>query len=347
MTTVHDNGPVTAVERQGIDEDDVALIDALHVNPRASFEQLGATLDLSAVTVGRRWRRLTRDGAAWISSAPGPAMPLAGAVVDVTCAAGQVTEVARALAENPRVASVHLTSGTWDLFALVVAQDLANLSALLVDDLAPTPGVHSTRVRPIMELFSGAHWRLGAIGPSAAHELSAGHPEQHGRQAAREPDAFDKALYQALQVDGRMSLRDLAKRLGRSEPAIKRRLDHLTRSGTLTFRTDFVRFAGGWHLYVALSLRVPDELLYETGRDIARWPETRVCAAVAGTANLFVTAQLHDLRALEPLLRRIRAMRPGIEIDDRQIVLRTVKSWGRLIGPDSRAIGVVPVDPWA
>lgn len=155
-------------------------------------------------------------------------------MADVTCAAGQVAEVARALTENPRVASVHLASGTWDLFALVVAQDLATMSALLVDDLAPTPGVHSTRVRPIMELFSGAHWRLGAIGVSAAHELSAGHPEHQGRQAVREPDAFDKALYQALPVDGRMSLRDLAKRPGRSEPAVKRRLGHLTRTGTLT-----------------------------------------------------------------------------------------------------------------
>ncbi|MER5525867.1 Lrp/AsnC family transcriptional regulator [Streptomyces sp. NPDC002677] len=337
---------MTAAERQGIDEDDVALIDALHINPRASFEQLGATLDLSSATVGRRWRRLTRSGAAWVSSAPGPAMPLAGAVVDVTCAPGQVTEVARTLAENPRVASIHLTSGTWDLFALVVAQDIANLSALLVDDLAPTPGVHSTRARPVMELFSGAHWRLGAIGPNAAHELSAGNPEHHSQTAVREPDAFDKALYQALQVDGRMSLRDLAQRLGRSESTVKRRLDHLTRTGMLTFRTDFIRFAGGWHLYVALSLRVPDELLYEAGRDIGRWPETRVCAAVAGAANLFVTAQLHDLRALEPLLRRIRAARPGIEIDDRQIVLRSVKSWGRLLGPDGRAVDVVPVSPW-
>ncbi|MEV6057941.1 Lrp/AsnC family transcriptional regulator [Streptomyces sp. NPDC052107] len=338
---------MTAAERQGIDEDDVALIDALHINPRASFEQLGAILDLSAVTVGRRWRRLTRGGAAWISSAPGPAMPLAGAVVDVTCAPGQVTDVARTLAENPRVASVHLTSGTWDLFALVVAQDIANMSALLVDGLAPTPGVHRTRARPVMELFSGAHWRLGAIDANAAHELSAANPEHHGRQAVREPDAFDKVLFQALQIDGRMSLRDLAKRLGRSEPVVKRRLEHLTRTGMLTFRTDFIRFAGGWHLYVALSMRVPDDLLYEVGRDIGRWPETRVCAAVAGTANLFVTAQLHDLQALEPLLRRIRAARPGIEIDDRQIVLRTVKSWGRLIGADDRAAAVVPVDPWA
>ncbi|MER6085795.1 hypothetical protein [Streptomyces sp. NPDC001833] len=54
---------------------------------------------------------------------------------------------------------------------------------------------------------------------------------------------------------------------------------------------------------------------------------------MAGATNLFVTAQLHDLRALEPLLRRIRAATPGIEVDDRQIVLRTVKSWRRLLGP--------------
>lgn len=69
-------------------------------------------------------------------------------------------------------------------------------------------------------------------------------------------------------------------------------------------------------------------------------------AGAAGAANLFVTAQLHDLQALEPLLRRIRATRPGIEIDDRQIVLRSVESWRRLLAPDGRAVRVVPVDPW-
>ena len=91
---------------------------------------------------------------------------------------------------------------------------------------------------------------------------------------------------------------------------------------------------------------MPDELLHEAGRDIGRWPETRVCAVVAGAASLFVTAQLHDLQAREPLLRRIRATRPGIEIDDRQIVLRSVKSWGRLLTPDGQAVDVVPVNPW-
>lgn len=329
-----------------VDEDDVALIDALHINPRASFEQLGSTVDMSAVTVGRRWRRLTTSGKAWISSAPGPAMPLTGAVVDVACAPGTAGEVARRLAAMPRVASVHQTTGSWDLFVLVVAQDLGHLSGLLLDDLGGIPGIRGTRSRPIVEMFSGAHWRLNAIGAHAAHELSAANAESHAGRAVRALDEFDKALYLALQTDGRASLLDLTKSLGRSQSSVKRRLEDLTRSGLLTFRTDFVRYAAGWHVYVALSLRVPDEALLDVGRAIGRWPETRVCAAIAGSANLFVTAQLHELSRFEPLLRRVRTTWPAVEVEDRQVVLRSVKSWGRLLGPDGRAVDVVPVSPW-
>jgi DNA-binding Lrp family transcriptional regulator len=50
-----------AVSRM-LDEADVALLDALHTNPRASFEWLGAALGVTAVTAARRCRRLAEQG---------------------------------------------------------------------------------------------------------------------------------------------------------------------------------------------------------------------------------------------------------------------------------------------
>ncbi|WP_405973544.1 Lrp/AsnC family transcriptional regulator [Streptomyces sp. NBC_00988] len=331
--------------RPGIDEDDVALIDALHVNPRAGFEQLGPALGMSAVTAGRRWRRLTRAGLAWISSAPGPAMPLASAVVEVACAPGDAAGIARALAARPQVFSVHLTAGSHDLYALVLARDTAAMSRLLVDDIGRIPAIRQLTARVATHVFSGVHWRLGAIDPEAVEALSSADSPSHA--TTRELDAFDQALFLALQSDGRTTIRDLSRGLDRSERAVTRRLESLVRAGVLAFRTDFVRSEGGWPAQVALSLRVPDEALHEVGSRVGAWPQTRVCAAVIGAANLFVTVQLHDLPALDPLLRRIRSTWPAVEVTDRQVVLRPVKSWGRLLDTEGRAIDTVPVDPWA
>lgn len=47
---------------RSVDETDVALLDAVHANPRASFELLGETLGITAVTAARQWRRLTESG---------------------------------------------------------------------------------------------------------------------------------------------------------------------------------------------------------------------------------------------------------------------------------------------
>ncbi|MGO9382170.1 MAG: AsnC family protein [Mycobacterium sp.] len=64
----------------GLDELDVALLDALHVNPQVSFEELGRVLDVSPVTAARRWRRLVSTGRAWVSSAIGPRLPVKAAL---------------------------------------------------------------------------------------------------------------------------------------------------------------------------------------------------------------------------------------------------------------------------
>ena len=51
-------GVTINVVGDGVDELDLALLDALHVNPQASFEDLGRVLDVSPVTahgVGGVW----------------------------------------------------------------------------------------------------------------------------------------------------------------------------------------------------------------------------------------------------------------------------------------------------
>jgi hypothetical protein len=67
----------------------------------------------------------------------------------------------------------------------------------------------------------------------------------------------------------------------------------------------------------------------------------------AGAASLFVTMQLHKLSALDAVISRLIVEYPGVAVLDTRVVLRSVKSFGRLLGPDGRAREIVPVDLWA
>jgi len=119
----------------GVDELDIALLDALHVNPQASFEELGRTLDISPVTAARRWRRLVSTGRAWVSSAIGPRLPVRAALFEAECRPGAAQQVAAEFASRPQVFSVNITTGADNIYALLVAVDQPLLSELIVDVL--------------------------------------------------------------------------------------------------------------------------------------------------------------------------------------------------------------------
>jgi DNA-binding Lrp family transcriptional regulator len=332
-----------------IDEFDVALLDALHVSPRASFEQLADALEVSAVTVARRWQRLSSSGRAWVSSVLGPRLAVVAALYEVRAVPGRNAQLARALAQVPQVASVYLTAGSFDLHALIVAPDMGTLSALLLDQLPRAQGIAEARVSVSTAWYSDVHWRLGAISRSQAHTVAS---DDAGAHHAREERAkqfgdADRLLYLALQRDGRARFRDLAAELGTTEQVIKRRITALTRDGLLALRTDFVRGEGGWPAQLAVWLTVGEDRIDQVGDQLAKWQETRFCLATLGPANLFLQVQLHRLDDAGELLARIATRFPDVAVADRRLVLRPVKSWGRLLDGTGLATGVVPVDPWA
>ena len=330
----------------GVDELDIALLDALHVNPLASFEELGTVLEVSPVTAARRWRRLVSTGRAWVSSAPGLQLPMRAALLEAECQPGAAPAVASEFALVPQVFSVNITTGKDNLYALVVAADQPLLTELIVDTLPAVAGLNRVQSALITNLFSGTRWRLGGLSPDQVRAVT---PESAKTYPAHQFDDFDRELFLALQRDGRLSFRDLAAVVGRPEPTVRRRLGLLTHSGMLVFRTDFARVEAGWPTAVALKLSVTGSAVTAVGRTLVRYPETRFCVAVigGGVADLFVTMQLHNVSDLDPVIHRLSAEHPGVAVLGTRVVLRSVKSWGRLLGPDGRAQHVIPVDLWA
>ncbi len=236
------NHATIVVVGDGVDELDIALLDALHLNPLASFEELGTVLDVSPVTAARRWRRLVSTGRAWVSSAPGPELPLKAALFEAECKPGAARAVAHEFACIPQVFSVNITTGKDNIYAFVIAADQPLLAELVVDTLPAVAGLNRVQSALMTQLFSGTRWRLGGLSPDQVRAVT---PEPAKTSPAHEFDDFDRDLFLALQRDGRLSFRDLAAAVGRPEPTVRRRLGMLTQAGMLAFRTDFARVQAG------------------------------------------------------------------------------------------------------
>ncbi|MBB4686763.1 Lrp/AsnC family transcriptional regulator [Amycolatopsis jiangsuensis] len=327
-----------------LDETDLALVDALQVHPRASWTRLAEVLDLAPITLARRWQHLVDTGSAWVTVALSES-GMRGALLELTCRPGTAERVALTLARLPNVATVGVTTGEFQVFALVLAPTLPAIAETLVRALPIPPEVTTMRSHVYSGLFGGVVWRLGVMNRAQTELVRepAGAPPGEIRPFG----PADRALFLALGHDGRRPYTELADELGTSPQAVKRRLDRLRRHGDITFRCDVARPLAGWESMALLWLAVPDLGLRSVGRRLGVWPETRHCAAIPGPANLSLIVSLRSLEHLGELLVRIAREHPEVSIVDRRIVLRQVKVHGRIVDELGRSTRVVPVDPWA
>jgi len=155
-------------------------------------------------------------------------------------------------------------------------------------------------------------------------------------------DSLDARLRELLSVDGRMSVHDLSVAAGASLTTVRRRLQSLLAS-RLSLRCDLARPLSGWPLSAVYFASVPAERLEETSRVLSGVREVRSCAITAGPHNLVIDVWLRALGDVHAFEAHLSRQLPHLTIDDRSVVLRTVKHMGRLLDVDGHCVGVVPL----
>ncbi|MFD9793581.1 Lrp/AsnC family transcriptional regulator [Streptomyces sp. NPDC059070] len=188
----------------GVDELDLALVNALQLRPRAPWSLLGKTLGISPVTAARRWRRLTDTGAAWVTAygLPSPHDRGCVAFLDLDCAPDTLWQTADALADDPHVLTIdHFAQGC-DLFVTAAFADLAWVSRYTTDRLGRLPGVHSVGVRLATGFYAeGLRWRLDSLEPGQRQDLRGGAPGGYAEPSQVREE--DRELLIQLGLDGR------------------------------------------------------------------------------------------------------------------------------------------------
>ncbi|MFI6317753.1 Lrp/AsnC family transcriptional regulator [Nonomuraea sp. NPDC050556] len=329
--------------QESLKELDLALLNALQVRPRASWIDLAQVLGADAVTLARRWERLTAAGHAWMTCYPGSTVDGTLAYVEIDASSQALPELALEMAADPHTLVIEHLTGARGLLLTVGCRDLTALSDYVLGRLSRLPGVLTTRTFPVTRMYGeGSRWRLRALEPRQREALAV--PEEE--RWTGEPDATDQALIIALGEDGRMPYADLAARTGLAPATVRRRVQRLLAGGRAVLRCEIAHSLSGWPVTAALWARVPPGTLEETARAVAALPEVRSCSAVTGPANLVTFLWLRSAgeipRVEELLVRRF----PGTEIVDRALTLRMVKRMGRILDPLGRSVGIVPMDLW-
>lgn len=334
-------------------EADLELVEALQVAPRASWVQVGDVLGRSPASLARRWQQVSSTGRAWTALVPSTRALDAMALthVQVRCRPGRVQEVARDLARDREVLTVHSITGDYDVLLLLRTDGAASLERYLGERIGSLGGVVRQRALPVLQAVRhGSMWRLGALGPgqrARLRELAAPPAPPRSR-----PVAFDERLVSALSADGRITAPELLDRLGAGAPSlstVRRDLARILRSPAVTVRCEVSAPDTGWPLAGVLWCRLPAARLtelaggaWDDGTEFGTGlPEARSCTVVAGSVNLHLTVWLRGMSHLQAIEHRLAALEPELEVVDRSIVLSSLKRMGALLR-DGRRVGTVP-----
>ncbi|MFF3429216.1 Lrp/AsnC family transcriptional regulator [Streptomyces sp. NPDC002602] len=327
-----------------MDHLDLALVQALMIDGRASFSRLAEVLEVSDQTVVRRYRRMRTTGLVRVVGLPlGSRVGLFESWLRVQCTPDAALAVAEALSRRPDIAWVTLNSGGTEIHCMTKARTRQDRDVLLLEKLPRTRRVIGVSAHTILRMFTGGPERwfgIDALRPDQVAALERRPPEPVQDRYAL--DEAELAMLAVLGQDGRAGYPELARATGLSESTARRRLDRLRDMGAVYFDVEIVPAMLGYEAEAAMLLTVDPARLAQVGAAIGEHPEVPFAAAVTGSANLLAVVVCRDTDALYTYLtERIGAV-DGIRQVELIPILRTVKRAGMLV-EDGRLVDPPPV----
>jgi Lrp/AsnC family leucine-responsive transcriptional regulator len=142
-------------------------------------------------------------------------------------------------------------------------------------------------------------------------------------------DAVDRKILALLQADGRMSLADLAAKVGLSPSPCLRRVRMLERAGVIArYVAVLDQQAVGLPVSVFVSVKLErqrEQALERFAKTIARWPEVLECYLMTGPRDYWLRVVVPDLAAYERFLKQKLTRLEGVASIESSFALEQVK----------------------
>ncbi len=313
---------------------DRAIIAALQLNGRASWQEIARHVGAEPRTVMRRGARLEESGVLRVIGVVdvlrcGLGVPV---LVRYRCRPGTSPAVAAALAARPQMRYVACVAGSTDVVAEMVVPSYPQLDEVMAADLAALPQVVETESLPVMHTFTSAHdWDPRVLDEKAARQLKpdgGGSSSFEGRFWEQAPERLDEVDLQIVEVlggAGRLPYKDLAQRVGCGERTAARRVESLVDRGCLRFRTLAEPEVLGFNLEFMLWLSVDPGVLDRAGNVLTGQASTKYLSATTGRYNLVGQIVLGHYGELYAYTTEVVGSLPGLHSADVTLQTRTLK----------------------
>ncbi|WP_202382303.1 AsnC family transcriptional regulator [Leucobacter chromiireducens] len=328
-----------------LDDEDLQLVHALQIAPRASWTSLASILGVHSTTLAARWKRLTDAGVAWIAAHPlATRLCPVTAFIEVMCAVPQREEVISALSALPDVVSLDISARHRDLLLTVSAASLAHLTEQTLPVIAAVPGVEhvetsfSTRMHVIAD-----SWSMKSLTQEQARNVAKLNPRQ---RAEATPPRVDPAVLRSLALDGRASASEIARSLGMSEPTVRRQIRAAVEHGLVHFRCEVAQGVTGTPVTAQWFAAVPATEHEKLAQRVAQIPGVRLCASTTGRTNILIAVWLRSVAEVPRIEEMLVEAVPSLVIRESAIALRIVKRVGWLLGDGGRATGEIIPPSW-
>lgn len=141
-------------------------------------------------------------------------------------------------------------------------------------------------------------------------------------------DQIDHRIVRALQRDGRMTISDLADKVGLSPTPCARRLERLQRDGVITgysARVDPAKLGLGVSVFVSVELARQERAAVDAfERAIRTCDEVMECYLMTGSRDILLRVLVADLAAFDAFLENRLMQIPGIRNLRSNFALRTM-----------------------
>ncbi len=142
-------------------------------------------------------------------------------------------------------------------------------------------------------------------------------------------DGTDRKILALLQNDGRMSVADLAAKVGLSASPCLRRVRLLEKAGVISrYVAVLDQNAVGLPVSVFISIKLEkqkQDVLHRFAKTIERWPEVLECYLMTGPRDYWLRVVVPDLAAYERFLKQKLTRLEGIASIESSFALEQVK----------------------
>ncbi|MGO4385022.1 Lrp/AsnC family transcriptional regulator [Specibacter sp. RAF43] len=324
-----------------LSEEDLALIHALQIAPRAGWVEVGAVLGVHPTSAAARWERLTADGAAWITAhRAGDPLAVSLAFIGVDCRMEGQSRVVAALSAVPEIITVEQTASNRALMLTVLTNSLAHLSGEIIPRIRGVDGVLGYQTSLCTrQHVNGSSWRLNVLSRHKQQQMQALVRADTG-PAHLPPGHLD--LLPFLARDGRATAAAMARALGRTPATVQRQLNRVLASGILSFRCEMAQSLSGYPVTCQWFVKVPPGQHENAAATLRRLRNVRFVASTTGHSNFTVIMWLHSVADVMDVELTLQQNIPGIELQESVVMLSCAKRVGWILRPDGTAAGPGP-----